>query len=198
MKFLPPQRATAEFSDSRRGFRPRKKGKATAIARVVCEALDVRLQDLIQFQKPSMRDSKRFLTRCKGSVFTIRRRFSIRSGFVNQRHAGSNGWLMARKPRKPAPRETVEPRAGRRCEYCRAPQPATGTRVFPDWLGRYFRAPRAQPDPQDHFASPVAIWRRKLWTMNSTSSSSFISCKLLSSVTWPCCITLMRSQISKR
>ena len=144
MKFLPPQRATAEFSDSRRGFRPRKKGKATAIARVVCEALDVRLQDLIQFQKPSMRDSKRFLTRCKGSVFTIRRRFSIRSGFVNQRHAGSNGWLMARKPRKPAPRETVEPRAGRRCEYCRAPQPATGTRVFPDWLGRYFRAP-AQP-----------------------------------------------------
>ena len=47
---------------------------------------------------------------------------------------------MARKPRKPDPRETVELRAGRRCEYCRAPQPATGIRyhlehVFPESLG---------------------------------------------------------------
>jgi len=48
---------------------------------------------------------------------------------------------MARKPRKPDPRETVEQRAGRRCEYCLAPQPATGVRyhlehVFPKSLGR--------------------------------------------------------------
>jgi 5-methylcytosine-specific restriction endonuclease McrA len=47
---------------------------------------------------------------------------------------------MARKPRKPDPREAIELRAGRRCEYCRAPQPATGIRyhlehVFPESLG---------------------------------------------------------------
>ena len=47
---------------------------------------------------------------------------------------------MARKPRKLDPRETVELRAGRRCEYCRAPQPATGIcyhleHVFPESLG---------------------------------------------------------------
>ena len=46
---------------------------------------------------------------------------------------------MAREPRKPDPRETVELRAGRRCGYCRAPQPATGIRyhlehVFPESL----------------------------------------------------------------
>ena len=47
---------------------------------------------------------------------------------------------MARKEKKPDPRETVESRAGRRCEYCWAPQPATGVRyhlehVFPESLG---------------------------------------------------------------
>ena len=47
---------------------------------------------------------------------------------------------MVRKARKPDPRETIELRAGRRCEYCRAPQPATGIRyhlehVFPESLG---------------------------------------------------------------
>ncbi|MBV9275399.1 MAG: HNH endonuclease [Verrucomicrobia bacterium] len=47
---------------------------------------------------------------------------------------------MARQPRKPDLREIVEQRASRRCEYCRAPQPATGIRyhlehVFPDSLG---------------------------------------------------------------
>src|ERR1700740_1807302 len=47
---------------------------------------------------------------------------------------------MVRRARKPDPRETVELRAGRRCEYCRAPQPATGIRyhlehVFPESLG---------------------------------------------------------------
>jgi hypothetical protein len=47
---------------------------------------------------------------------------------------------MARKARKPDPRETVELRADRRCEYCRAPQPVTGIRyhlehVFPESLG---------------------------------------------------------------
>lgn len=47
---------------------------------------------------------------------------------------------MGRRARKPDPRETVESRAGRRCEYCRAPQPATGIRyhlehVFPESLG---------------------------------------------------------------
>jgi hypothetical protein len=47
---------------------------------------------------------------------------------------------MARGARKSDPRETVESRAGRRCEYCRAPQPATGIRyhldhVFPESLG---------------------------------------------------------------
>jgi hypothetical protein len=47
---------------------------------------------------------------------------------------------MARKPRRPNSRETVESRARRRCEYCRAPQPATGIRyhlehVFPESLG---------------------------------------------------------------
>ena len=47
---------------------------------------------------------------------------------------------MARTPRKPDPRETVELRAGHRCEYCRAPQPVTGIRyhlkhVFPQSLG---------------------------------------------------------------
>ena len=47
---------------------------------------------------------------------------------------------MARTRRKPDPRETVELRAGRRCEYCRAPQPATGIRyhlehIFPKSLG---------------------------------------------------------------
>ena len=47
---------------------------------------------------------------------------------------------MARLARKADPREVVESRAGRRCEYCRAPQPATGIRyhlehVFPESLG---------------------------------------------------------------
>jgi 5-methylcytosine-specific restriction endonuclease McrA len=47
---------------------------------------------------------------------------------------------MARRERKPDPREAIESRAGRRCEYCRAPQPATGIRyhlehVFPESLG---------------------------------------------------------------
>ena len=47
---------------------------------------------------------------------------------------------MARTPRKPDPRETVELRAGHRCEYCLAPQPVTGIRyhlehVFPQSLG---------------------------------------------------------------
>ena len=47
---------------------------------------------------------------------------------------------MVRKASKPDPREIVELRAGRRCEYCRAPQPATGIRyhlehVFPESLG---------------------------------------------------------------
>jgi len=47
---------------------------------------------------------------------------------------------MPRRARKRDPRETVELRAGRRCEYCRAPQPATGIRyhlehVFPESLG---------------------------------------------------------------
>ena len=46
---------------------------------------------------------------------------------------------MAGKARKPDARETVELRGGRRCEYCRAPQPATGVRyhldVFPQSLG---------------------------------------------------------------
>ena len=47
---------------------------------------------------------------------------------------------MARRARKPDPREAVESRAARRCEYCRAPQPATGIRyhlehVFPESLG---------------------------------------------------------------
>ena len=46
---------------------------------------------------------------------------------------------MARKARKPDSRETVELRADRRCEYCRAPQPVTGIRyhlehVFPESL----------------------------------------------------------------
>ena len=50
---------------------------------------------------------------------------------------------------------------------------------------------------QGHF-TPPATSRRKLCTMNSMSSSSLISLKLLSTVTRPCCITLMRSQISKR
>lgn len=47
---------------------------------------------------------------------------------------------MVRRARKPDPREIVELRTGRRCEYCRAPQPATGIRyhlehVFPESLG---------------------------------------------------------------
>src|ERR1700741_1084160 len=47
---------------------------------------------------------------------------------------------MVRRARKPDPRETVELRAGRRCEYCRAPQPATRIRydlepVFPESRG---------------------------------------------------------------
>src|SRR5260221_82716 len=47
---------------------------------------------------------------------------------------------MARRARKPDPREAIESRAGRRWEYCRAPQPATGIRyhlehVFPKSLG---------------------------------------------------------------
>jgi hypothetical protein len=47
---------------------------------------------------------------------------------------------MARKARKPELRESIESRAGRRCEYCRAPQPATGIRyhlehLFPESLG---------------------------------------------------------------
>ena len=47
---------------------------------------------------------------------------------------------MVQRARKPDPRETVELRANRRCEYCRAPQPATGIRyhlehVFPESLG---------------------------------------------------------------
>jgi HNH endonuclease len=47
---------------------------------------------------------------------------------------------MVRRARKPDPREVVELRAGRRCEYCRAPQTATGIRyhlehVFPESLG---------------------------------------------------------------
>ena len=47
---------------------------------------------------------------------------------------------MVRRARKPDPREIVELRAGRRCEYCRAPQPASGIRyhlehVFPESLG---------------------------------------------------------------
>ncbi len=47
---------------------------------------------------------------------------------------------MARRARKPDPREAVESRAGRQCEYCRAPQPATRIRyhlehVFPGSLG---------------------------------------------------------------
>jgi 5-methylcytosine-specific restriction endonuclease McrA len=47
---------------------------------------------------------------------------------------------MARRARKPDPRETVELRAERRCEYCRAPQIATGIRyhldhVFPESHG---------------------------------------------------------------
>jgi len=47
---------------------------------------------------------------------------------------------MVRRARKADPRETVESRAGRRCEYCRAPQPVTGIRyhlehVFPESLG---------------------------------------------------------------
>ena len=47
---------------------------------------------------------------------------------------------MARRAREPDPREAIESRAGRRCEYCRAPQPATGIRyhlehVFPESLG---------------------------------------------------------------
>ena len=47
---------------------------------------------------------------------------------------------MVRRARKPDPREIVELRAGGRCEYCRAPQGATGTRyhleqVFPESLG---------------------------------------------------------------
>jgi hypothetical protein len=47
---------------------------------------------------------------------------------------------MVRRAKKPDPRETVESRAGRRCEYCRAPQPVTGIRyhlehVFPESLG---------------------------------------------------------------
>ena len=47
---------------------------------------------------------------------------------------------MVRRARKPDPREIVELRAGSRCEYCRAPQPATGIRyhlehVFPESLG---------------------------------------------------------------
>ena len=47
---------------------------------------------------------------------------------------------MVRRAKKADPRETVESRAGRRCEYCRAPQPVTGIRyhvehVFPESLG---------------------------------------------------------------
>ena len=47
---------------------------------------------------------------------------------------------MVRRAKNPDPRETVELRAGRRCEYCRAPQPVTGIRyhlehVFPESLG---------------------------------------------------------------
>jgi HNH endonuclease len=47
---------------------------------------------------------------------------------------------MAPRARRLDLRETVELRAGRRCEYCRAPQPATGVRyhlehVFPESFG---------------------------------------------------------------
>jgi hypothetical protein len=79
-------------------------------------------------------------------------------------------------------------------------------RHFPRTIGFRNRDRRSTPDTpsrftwvvRGHFAPPVATSRRKLCTMNSMSSSSLISLKLLSTVTRPCCITLMRSQISKR
>ena len=71
---------------------------------------------------------------------------------------------MARRARQPDPREAVESRAGRRCEYCRAPQPATGIRyhlehVFPESLGgtddvdtgfglSHVQLPQIQPSPR--------------------------------------------------
>ena len=47
---------------------------------------------------------------------------------------------MAQRKRELERRDRVERRAGRRCEYCRAPQPVTGVRyhlehVFPESLG---------------------------------------------------------------
>jgi HNH endonuclease len=41
---------------------------------------------------------------------------------------------MAPRTREPERRESIERRAGRRCEYCRAPQPITGVRYHLDHI----------------------------------------------------------------